>query len=129
MKTVLILGNAIIEHVKFIRNISTDSQAATNKTFQLAKLLINLNYDVRILSYGRGAPNGKNFYGYNTNLENGINISFFPYSQLFYLSYLLSIFSPAFYLFKYAFKKAEYSIGLFSLISFNTSRFLFRKSF
>lgn len=107
MKKILILGNAITDHIKFIRNIDTDSQAATNKILQLAKLLTNLNYDVGVLSYGRGAPNGVKLFGSNINSEDGIRIVFFPYSQRFYLSYILSIFSPAIYLFKYAFIRSK----------------------
>lgn len=91
---VLIVCNALDDKTRQSREITTDSPAASRKVFQLSQALKQSGVRPIILSLGRGRTNGKRDYFPRTvKRVNGIPIVYGPFSNIPFVSEVLSLFA------------------------------------
>ena len=93
-ETIIYICNAIDEYIKKERNISTDSQAATNKVFDITNSLELNNIDCIILSLGRGRQNKSNtLHKSKVKKNNKIKIIYCAFYDGPFLTHLISMMS------------------------------------
>lgn len=123
---VIFLSNFLDEATRVSRKIDTDSPACSRKILMMAKAL--LSYDKHlplILSMGRGRQSNTQtiFYRYLTKAVDGIQVIYAPFYSSGLLSYLVSVLSLSYLLFKIRF---QYPATSFKLIAWNrTNAYLF----
>ncbi len=101
VQAVVYLSNAVDESIKAERSITTDSPAATNKVFAVARAMRSVGIRCAVLSLGRGRQNGTGIRHAATSqrLEHGA-IIYAAFLQSPWLTHLVSVVSLAWLLVK-----------------------------
>ena len=95
-KVVIYLGNPIDDPTKAMRNINTDSPAATNKAVGLARSMRRVGIRCILLSLGRGRQTGGgDRYGVRVSRINGVLILYCAFWNFAVLTHLVSALSLA----------------------------------
>lgn len=90
----LIVCNALDDSTRLVRNISTDSPAASRKVFLLAQALRLAGVRPYVLSLGRGKANGSfAFHRRTVRRVDGVAVVYAPFSHIPLVSELLSLFA------------------------------------
>ena len=90
----LIVCNALDDSTRLLRNISTDSPAASRKVFLLAQALRLAGVRPYVLSLGRGKANGSfAFHRRSVRRVDGVAVVYAPFSHIPLVSELLSLFA------------------------------------
>jgi glycosyltransferase involved in cell wall biosynthesis len=91
---VLIVCNALDDSTRLLREISTDSPAASRKVFMLCQALRLAGVRPYVLSLGRGKANGSLvFHSRSVRRVGGVPVVYAPFSHIPLLSELISLIS------------------------------------
>lgn len=94
-RRLLVLSNAMDDHLRIERRITTDSPAASRKVFMLCQALKQAGVIPLVVSQGRGKAGGsRDFFPYRLKRHNGIPVYYAPFSRIRGLSELISMLAP-----------------------------------
>jgi glycosyltransferase involved in cell wall biosynthesis len=98
---VMYLCNAIDDHTRAARNVTSDSPAATQKVLQVAKAVRVSGGRMIVISLGRGRQdNSWRWFGTAVRRVNGVPVLYLPFIHAPVLSHVVSLVSAAIYVLK-----------------------------
>ncbi len=95
-RRLIILCNALDDHTRIERGISTDSPAASRKVFLAARAIAAVGVKPVIVSLGRGRANGSDSrFATTVRRHHGVPVVYLRFSHRQGVSELISLFAPA----------------------------------
>lgn len=102
IRRVIVLCNALDDETRLYRRISTDSPAASRKVFMMCNAIRQTKVRPLVLSLGRGKQDGSGqYFPPVLRRVNGVPVIYLPFLNVPFLSQLLSLVAPAWFLLRF----------------------------